>query len=667
MNNEYYSSQEHNSFSEHKSFPAEIYNKTVDYTKVAEEIKVQGHEYRAEIQLKKGKDKPSLVKRVLDKLTKSMSSIVTSTVVTVTAVALSAGIISSITAPEPQINSLEHSTGADYVEYSLDVEGLDRGLEYAVIVENPFHSFEYGVEGDGVHKNLVTGLRPGLAYNMSLVCREGGDTVTYYEETVYTTTSDIPSGVFNVGVNITEEGNAAEISYRVYVSDYYKKGKNYRLEIENETQGGLYHRNSTLKNGFFTGSAQDLTGGNSKIRVLGEIDGKERVIAEHTVHTFTKVKPTVSILGAEIYDLNVYKISYKVMNLNSSYKYDSLVLTFTGSDGAVIEQTATRENGYVLLELWDNLSYIEMEAQLNAFEQNGDPVSFKSEKTRVNLAYNLEYTVEVRTYNKQDRIELSGYLPSDSIVVITDSDGYEMEYGIYDSIEWGITAEAEEYMLSVKDPLGNVIFDGGSFTADHTYSSSDFEMTYSNPGDVQISFNEDGTTNMYVWTDFFSDDPEIYYEVMLDKTYASREKVLVAENVPLDKYPIIYRVIKEIDGVRYILYELIPSGTTYDRQEPQVIVNLNGSQINVEFDTVHKHESGSIRIELPSGEIIQVSDSELVYNESSYKYSFTVNLDSEPEYAVLHMNFAYLSYHYDDIAANTEIKGAIFVAYEFIS
>ena len=111
--------------------------------------------------------------------------------------------------------------------------------------------------------------------------------------------------------------------------------------------------------------------------------------------------------------------------------------------------------------------------------------------------------------------------------------------------------------------------------AKETFSSISYSMIAANPYDSVVTYNDDGTINIYRKVDFQTEDPRVtfnafifnssdvvdgrevftnYYDVMVNGAYA------VIEDVPLMYYGFHYYTYFEYENVTYLMYMEYPSG-----------------------------------------------------------------------------------------------------------
>ena len=90
---------------------------------------------------------------------------------------------------------------------------------------------------------------------------------------------------------------------------------------------------------------------------------------------------------------------------------------------------------------------------------------------------------------------------------------------------------------------------------------ADYYLAGTNPSEIGITYNDDGTINMYIPTQFEADMDELYYQITIgDIRYTSRDKIARIEGIPNIPYAVIYDVCIDIDGKTYSIFNTVPSG-----------------------------------------------------------------------------------------------------------
>ena len=186
---------------------------------------------------------------------------------------------------------------------------------------------------------------------------------------------------------------------------------------------------------------------------------------------------------------------------------------------------------------------------------------------------------------------------------------------------------------------GEVLSDKVELTVDTSVTAPkpDYNFVYYNPGEITVTYNDDGTVNMYIPTQFESEDESVYYQITYGgNRYVSREPIARIEYVEDESYPITYDVCVDIDGVQYSIYRVSPCGTAneswlyFDRY-------LEGNTLTLSFDKELMFlDLDSLRLVSDTGEEILLSESDFTYNEEYGNHELTVEFAEIPESVVIY-------------------------------
>jgi hypothetical protein len=197
------------------------------------------------------------------------------------------------------------------------------------------------------------------------------------------------------------------------------------------------------------------------------------------------------------------------------------------------------------------------------------------------------------------------------------------------SVEEGIY----EYSYALYNSEGTPLTDVETVRFDTSYTAS-FDAFYPNPGEVLLTFNDDGTHNIYFDMRFSSENPEVYYEIYYEDTthgisgvLKGNESVAVVENLPEATYAVRYKFWGELDGARYLLYEMSPSGTTGEFFAPNMgEVSYSGRTVQLKF-YANTLLYGEITVTVNGKEyLVAVEDFTI---SEDYEYSYTLDADEE--------------------------------------
>lgn len=685
--NEYYSAGEYKRFDEHRVFKAELYNKAKEIAPTGKEESRQGHEYKPDTRSrKKERGSSNPFKRLIEKMTTSASSVATTVVSTVVAAVAAVTVCVNVFAPRPDFEVTSLEAGNDYVEYCVQLGKLDENIEYSLVVENSYHSFEQEVEKGGEHQGLVTGLKPGLAYDLTLVGRTENGESEYYQERFYTTNTDTPGAVFDIFLSQGEKKDTADITYSVYVSDAYGVVQDYYLEIENE--GVAYHTDKKITEGFFKGMALNVPWGESTVRIKGTINGTETVIGEYTVVNSITPKPSPPVIDPPVEEppveeqyvellaeltpagVNAYYIDYYYKRM----LHGGVATMYIHYISPMDEKVEERELYYELTEFWEQ-EYLEIpggctevKVRIAITEKNetGDPVVVFETGKSYEIPEEASITPLVDISSGWTYLDIYGSLPQDAIVEIIDTSGGEMrQYPVYDGyyisrVEWENGVGAVEYTYRIVNSTGDTLNSGGTFTADYGVVAGKYDLNYRNPNDAVVTYNDDGTMNVYLYVDFASDDAELYCEITLDKAYRLTGSLLVAEDIRAGEYGIAYRVCKDIGGVKHVVGGTVPSGTVGRNIYTDISATVSGKDVTVKIAPETQCLLDKGYFVSASGEKIMLDSIDVVTDPESGVRTAELHFEGEADKVKAYLYFKPQtpSADYEKILALTELKGS---------
>ena len=685
---EYYSSGEHNRFEEHRVFKAELY-KTKDFRETGAEQSSQGHEFKPDVKKSRKKSvSNNPIKKAIEKMTSSAASVATTVVSTVVMAVAAVVVCLNLFSPVPSLEIEELNVGNDYVEYDVEIGELEENTEYSLVIENNFHTFEYDVEEAGGYQGIVTGLKPGLPYSLFLLGRTENGESTYHETQFFTTNTDTPSAVFDIKLKKGKDGTA-DIEYSVYVSDTNRRGSGYYLEMS--SSGQTYYLDDSMEGGFFKGAALSAPHGEITVIVKGIIDGKIASIAErHITNLITDPpieepsieeppieEPPIEKLYIEVSDLesvgiNCYNIHY-VFNKINIKGVATMELYYDGEE----EPSEQRELYCGALGAWST-EYVELpigctslkiKASVKEIDEKGDPVDVFSTEKSFEFSEQLTVVPWVDTVNGATYLDLYGNLTQEATVVVTDNQSgeatefllYDERYSSFNSVlSWENSQGVVNYSYKVINSAGEEIVRGGEFTVDYSFESSEFSINYRNPGDAVVTYNGDGTMNVYIFAEYTSTDPDVYCELVLDKAYRLSGYVFVMENVRVGSYGLEYKICKDLDGVKYVMNRVYPSGTVGMNPYVDGYAEFDGAQVTVVISPSSQCDFSNMCFVSSDGEEITVGAESVTVDHETGEYIIELTFENEVECVIAYLSAKPIapSLDYDAITAVMELKGS---------
>ena len=552
---EFYSSSEYNATSEYKHLPAEVYIKPQEENTSGKEVSNPECEVTT-IQPKSAPQKGSgESKTLIDKIFGSIRGVATAATVAVSSIVITTTFVTG--APKTELVDL--SCGDTYVEYEMNVTGLEEDGEYAIVVSTSNEDdVEIPIDEDGNYKNRIDGLKPDWEYTLALVRYDSplGE-VRHFETKFQTLAVAIPEPI-----PPPDPAPPAQV-------------------------------------------------------------------------------PTLDITDIEAVGLNRVDISFTHKNLPSDKSVILELLYENGNTGSIILQERDLTAGYVTtyVEPSDSMTVNASIIENDDTNDESMPLSTYThifEKTlRVHATVGLYETMVV--FYPIGIISKDEYISIHSSEWQGEADVWTAEGSIW--LEY-VTVGEIRYTLYVTNETGDVLSNVVTVDVDTSVEipAADFIFNAPNPNDVGITYNEDGTINMYLSTDFSAEDESIYYQITAsDIRFTSRESIARMEYIADKSYALQYDVCIDVGGVQYSIFRLVPSGMA-NEQSVYFNVELEGKVITLGIYKDEMHvDLNSITLTTASGEVISLSEEDFVYDGDSGAYNVTVEFQNAPEYVTVRL------------------------------
>lgn len=380
----------------------------------------------------------------------------------------------------------------------------------------------------------------------------------------------------------------------------------------------------------------------------------ERVYFEKTFQTTKKTNDypeedlpeipqyAVGISKVTAIALNEVRIDFWSKNLEADCTVELQIDYGNPNDNTTVMVTKRDlERGYVTLSILETATSFTVQPILK-YGENQEEMQFTAFES--DLSNCFEVDVKVNTLTHQVLLFLKGSTANASYVEISGSSNLQ-EYVMQEiSIDYDSMLDLLEYTIVLTDEMGEKLTNEVNLTINISPQPvGGYVFNYKNPNDVGITYNEDGTINVYIKTDFESADEKIYYEVQLgNKRFISRESIFVAEALPDDIYTLIYRICYDYNGVQYYVNEIVPSGVVnefYAGYMPNYELVGNTFTITVYDYALPMVDLDSFRIETSSGEEIQLLQKDFVYDAENGVYNLSVELINDFEYLNVYLNY----------------------------
>ncbi len=648
MNNgEFYSSNEYNATTEYQRFPAEIYRRGVEVNPSGRE---QSSPTQEVITLQKSKKIERTVgthKGVIDRIMGSLKSVATTVTVAAAAVAVTTALI--IDEREdvpvidvPNVELVGWEVGTNFIQYVFEIDDLKEDGQYAVVVttsnEAPREQ-ELVPNEIGEYSGVFDELQVNWEYTLSVVERsETFGEVVCFEWTVRTADAYdgyyVPPSVDDVTIHWDVDEN------------------NHKLEMytEFENPSGAFRYE-------IVGTDDDLV---ERFTVSGDGNATSEVLIDKAVPfcglTFNVYKGDELMLAQDIGKIELRSAeittdSYELLGMGVMRVYFELFNPQESTIRSTILRVAYEDGGESLTELSaDDLlnGYADVEIEkaqgivisYSLVEEN-DRFASPREITTYGANYvlnnRLNAVVAVHVYeNPHISFALTTAVSNATYVKMTNALGEELIENVYSSqstysMSYTQTDAEVAYQVVLLDENEDAISEMFEIYVPPPPERGEYVLNYKNPSDVGITYNADGTMNVYVTTDFNAEDEELYCQISLSAVgvvYQTREPVARILNVERNVSGIEYAVCKDYANIQYVYQSVLPSGTIAEgvgNEYGPVEGTIRDNTVRVTFFTSNcAFDFKEIKIvDNETGETVVLNEQDVVYDGDEGGYYVT--------------------------------------------
>lgn len=370
------------------------------------------------------------------------------------------------------------------------------------------------------------------------------------------------------------------------------------------------------------------------------------------------------------------------------YDYATASMDISVSDGThvyVKHVDGIAESGTIVLDhIEGEVGNVTVTGTLNFKDNQSDGAthSVSIDQAVYAMNYSLEVTnvlADISGFSSETMLvtlELEYRLPENYVIAISDEDNsLSFISDLTRQVSFSeLPMEAEANLtVQVMDGNGNVW--GAPKTISISPSAAWAEFVYPmmcspNPGDAVVTYNDDGTINIYrmmipdeYGMDTVSGDERVYYNAFVQGFYLDsdgavytdgydvigRGKYAVIENIPNQNYFFIYYTMFDYNGVSYAMYAEMPSGSVENVYEcGDAIVSYGDGNTIINLMVI---KSGMIAnyilvngVEYEFDSYTDESDTDLI-----------VFFEGEAEVREVTILFTAQGYNYDEYAASGEI------------
>lgn len=698
---------EYNVFEEYQKFEETTYIKEVDKNSIGREENNNKNEHLKTTEIgnystsrnttkKKEGGLKKLVQKVMESTKTLSTTIATTAVVAVSAIVVFVNII--VPNVKIELNYLEE--GADFVEYSITASELDENTDYYVLIHNSKESYQFEInEGDNINK--FTDLSHNSVYELSVIGHNNSNntTVTYINERFFTLKNDKSS--FNAKYNIVDETNVLiswddpniySLTFNTNFDNLGDDTLSYRITLT-DTSTSLEYIYSGTDISCKINIPSSVNEVSIKYEFIKTINDVENIVEKVELpNTLVINTPEVTLSdNLELVGINQFTLPLTISTSLQDEQYSSILLKLTYSDSTtdevIIEDFKVNSENLITLNVPNGVGNIKVDYSINMLAQNGlnERTITGTKEYILDNQYKLTNTVVDKVLYNETRLSfIYHFIDNDTTIAVKNLTTNETSSLYVGNNYVGASFDTAQDSISYTYYLSNLnaepIGSENNITVDISIDPSNYtslyEFSYSNPGDVVVTYNDDGTMNLYNYTNFSTTDDSIYYTIKytndtigeIEIKYTS--KVAKLEDTPYGNYYISYNVYKEINGIAYLIYEVTPSGgiELYSNTIENAIT-IDGNVISFSFSKyMYTFDDSSFIITI-NGVEYNADASCITVDDLLDEYIFTYTALEEPTDVLIRFKGCKESHtlDYERIALETNVKGNLYETINVIS
>ncbi len=213
-----------------------------------------------------------------------------------------------------------------------------------------------------------------------------------------------------------------------------------------------------------------------------------------------------------------------------------------------------------------------------------------------------------------------------------------------------------------------------TFEIDPKTENVNYTLTlYPEPFDFLTTYNDDQSINLYAITDYYTEDQELQFSVILENSnyeqsrYLINEQYIKMENIPSDTYYVYYEISKTIGNTKYLYEQYYPM--SYEPINPNIepIVNINYDELsNLVLDITDNLglNENTIKLRNEQGDLFDVLSDDISYvdisttDNAEYVYRISnIDLNNFDTTLWIIMDICQANSIYSDLEGSIEIKG----------
>ena len=341
--------------------------------------------------------------------------------------------------------------------------------------------------------------------------------------------------------------------------------------------------------------------------------------------------PEVKITGLSIVGLNTIRIDFTHKNLpqEGEVTFDLLYGNLARETVSLSERDI--ENGYVTVIAGQSAT-VTVTPTVTVGEEQSKGQGFTNTFSETLMA---DISVGLGVSNQRVTFFLQGISSEAEYIHLTSSEKPDEPELLWIEEVVQVFYDAQgviTYTLYFTNENGDKLSNEVSFTVDTSIPipEAEYNFYFYNTGDIGVTYNEDGTVNIYIPTGFSSENEDVYYQILLGSMrYSSREPLAKFEHIPNTNYPLRYDICIDIDGVEYSFLSQTPSGTVNEPNfyvygewvDNTLLLQLEKELLYMDLDTA--------RLVFANGEELTLTEADFTYNEENDSYDITVTTNAE--------------------------------------
>ena len=358
--------------------------------------------------------------------------------------------------------------------------------------------------------------------------------------------------------------------------------------------------------------------------------------------------PIVNISNVEISGLDEIQIYFTTENVNENSEITLNITYGDSTENDLILTDTDLENGYATTYMYSSNSltitpYVttlkngeQKETECAKYEQVFNSTLFVETKIGLTAAYSYKsitfYPTGI-TNGAQNLMVISSEDPSTPELLWLGSELF-IEY----SSETEVT-----YTLYFANDEGDALSNEITITLDTSVIAQDVDYTFNpvNTGDVGITYNDDGTINAYLNTNFACENEDIYYQVTLGRfRYKTREAIARIEGIPDETYPLIFDLCFDVNGQQYSFYRTSLSGVVNEASvESYITSTISDNSLSLQLYSINDIylDFNNLKAVSSTGEEIILSESMFTFDDINSIHELTIEFTQAFEYVTLYV------------------------------